>query len=364
MLVWQAQISHQVRAGQAKPHAPPSPSPTDDVADVSVENDEETSQVVPETPPYTPATDIISDDEPPHDDVDSPITQPSGNEGHEGDGEDTYYSAKDDNKDDDDTSHSDSGHYTHHSDKDDDKNDEKDHDTKAQDFAAAEREPVRANGPIRCNEFSRRLAIRVAYEKSQPDVLNFPIQTLDFYESWANSTSTTIRYPDEYGIFDSDDDNAYNDNDTKDDYDSDSSDKDDDEDDPNPLLSLQGNRTGLSKAEQLQNFKAVIAAHINEDDDDPGRLPRLRQHYVKVRSRPGLRQHYDPAPLDHSSEFYENWAWDRTQCNGTDYAKEQPDYRFEPDYDTEYDSSLQEDCMRDLLDFDSDGEYDYYNPPQ
>ena len=307
---------------------------------------EETSQVAPETPPYTPATDIISDDEPTHNDVDPLITQPSDNEGYEGDdGEDTYHSDKDDDKDDDDISHSDSDHYTYHSDKDDDKDDEKDHDTKTQDIVAAEREPVRANGPIRCNEFSRRLAIRVAYERSLgPDVHNIPRQTLDFYESWANTTTTIIHYPDEYGMFDSDDDNAYdyndyvydnnNYNDTKDAYDSDSSDKDDDENDPNPNTKDDFDKEPPNKS--LPDIRAILGEHDRSTEDaDTGRRLRLRHHYVKVQSR--LFTGHDPNPEGHSDEYYEHWAWDRTQCNGTDYSQVQPDYRFDPDYDTEYD---------------------------
>ena len=179
-------------------------------------------------------------------------------------------------------------------------------------------------------------------------------------------------------MFDSEDDNAYNDNDTKDDYDSDSSDKDDDEDDTNaahlqfmkqdiadrinkdiddPPFPPQG-RTGRPNAGSLQLIRTVVEDFIKEDstvsDTELRRQRRLQQAYEKTQARRLAPARFIYTEPTHRN-FYEDWARVRTQCNGTDYASDFPDHCLDTDYDdTEYDSNLQ--CF-----LESDGDVDYDN---
>jgi hypothetical protein len=317
----QTQATRQERIVPTPPVPVPAPSPTVEVAVFSVEPGEENTLAAPKTPLFTatkpkvifglsslparcPAVTWSSDLSDDRLDNVSHIAQPSDNEGYEGDEDDIYHSDSDD-----------------------------DHVTKAQaqdwqdpNSAPDRDQPCHPNGSYDRDNVGdvdgskdfyadtddgrrRLLAMRSAYEKSLgPDVFSFPRQTRGFYESWAKTTTAHIKYPD--------------------------SDSPEDDDKDDPYLPCPA---PLSNAERLlQNLRAVRAIMQAPMPVTDSEL-RLRRAYEKIQYRRfGTTLH-----THHTQEFYGDWAWARTQCNGTDYTKDHPDYCFDTDYKTDYDSDLQ-----------------------
>jgi len=117
--------------------------------------------------------------------------------------------------------------------------------------------------------------------------------------------------------------------DTKDDYDADSSDDADHDSD-----------------------------HDTKDDGEPDSPPlspvssdrrkgnRLRAIYTMIQSKRSGQDIMPDAFL--SREFLGNWAAARARCNGTDYGYgDFPDYHFDPEYTTDYNSDLQSPSLTD-----------------
>ena len=99
---------------------------------------------------------------------------------------------------------------------------------------------------------------------------------------------------------------------------------------------------------QGQGYYADDDAMVDSASDSSERVlsPSHLEHRLQLRLRSAHDKIYfkrhgecDYTPRNH--EFYEDWAWARTKCNGTDYAQDHPDSCFDTDYQTDYDSDLE-----------------------